>query len=82
MLLINIETKQPVVEFHGKETLFHNKFLEHEMRLMGIPIPHGLRALYQGRDYIFLGDDSFQRAFKEIYYLTAMDHKTFKWQEV
>jgi hypothetical protein len=79
--LINIQTNQPVVEFQGSETIFHSKFLENEMREMGIPIPHGLRSYFQGQDCIYLGDNNFQRAFKEVYYLTIMDHNIFQWKE-
>ncbi|NGX54321.1 MAG: hypothetical protein K1000chlam4_01047 [Chlamydiae bacterium] len=44
---------------------------------MGIPIPHGHRGTFNGRDCVFLDDDYFQRAFKEIYYPQAMDPVTF-----
>ena len=79
--LLNVHTKKPIVEFEGDKTLIHNKFLEHEMRTLGIPIPHGLRGLYHGKDTILLDDPDFQQAFKEIYYLTSMNPATFKWSE-
>ena len=80
MQLINRETQQPIVEFRGKEILFFSKFLEHEMRIMGIPVPPGQRSAFNGRDCVFLDDEDFQRAFKEIYYPRAMDPATFHWQ--
>lgn len=81
MRLVHLITKKPVVEFKGNKTIFHNKFLEKEMRLMGIPIPHGVRSLYQGKECIYLEDITFQKAFKEIYYLTTMDTAVFVWMQ-
>ncbi len=81
MMLINRETNQPIIEFQGDKTIFHSKFLEKEMRSMGIPVPHGLRGVYHGKNCICLDDEEFQKAFKEIYYLTAMNPKTFQWRE-
>ena len=81
MRLVNTKSKQPIVEFTEGEAIFHSKFLEHEMRSMGILIPHGLRGAYHGKDCIYLGEQEFQQAFKEVYYLTYMDATQFKWQE-
>ena len=79
--LVNKQTKQPIIEFEGEKTIIHNRFLEHEMRNIGIPIPHGLRGVYQGKDCIRLEDKEFQKAFQEIYYLTAMNPTLFQWLE-
>lgn len=79
--LVNRKTNKPIVEFVEETIIFHNKFLESEMRSLGILIPHGLRSLYNGKDCIRLDDKEFQRAFKEVYYLTVMDHEIFKWYE-
>jgi len=81
MKLINTNTYQSLVEFQGDQTIIHNKFLENEMRSIGIPVPHGLRGVYQGKDCIRLEDEEFQKAFKEIYYLTAMNPEKFHWIE-
>ena len=77
--LVNKKTEQTLVEFEGNKTLIYNKFLEKEMRHIGIPIPHGLRGIYNGKESVRLEDIEFQKAFQEIYYLTAMDHEIFKW---
>jgi len=82
MRLVNVQTKKPLVEFIGEKTLIHNKFLEEEMKMMGIPIPDGLRGLFQGRDYVHLHEEKFQEAFKEVYYMTYMDPRLFKWEEL
>lgn len=81
MRLVNKNNQQLIVEFKEGKAIFHSKFLEHEMRAMGIVIPHGLRGHYQGRDCIYLGEEQFQEAFKEVYYITCMDSTQFKWQD-
>lgn len=81
MRLIKRKTGRPIVEFKGGDTVIHNKFLEREMRSIGIPIPHGLRGLFHGRDCVYLDDDDFQKAFKEVYFLTAMDAEEFTWEQ-
>lgn len=80
MKLVNVRTNQPLVDFQENKTVIYNKFLEHEMETLGIPIPHGLRGLFDGKDTVLLRDANFQKAFKEVYYLTAMDQKLFKWE--
>lgn len=80
MRLVHKESQKIIVEFRGLETIFYNKFLEQEMRNMGILIPHGLRGVY-GKDCIKLGDEQFQKAFKEIYYLSFMSPGQFVWEK-
>lgn len=77
--LVNVQTQQPIVEFEGEQTLIHNKFLKLEMQELGIPIPHGLRGVYHGKECVRLEDSEFQKAFQEIYYLTSMNPQTFRW---
>jgi hypothetical protein len=79
--LVNRHTKKPIVEFEGDKTIIYNKYLEHEMRNIGIPIPHGLRGIYHGKDYVRLGDDDFQKAFQEVYYLTTINTDLFHWSD-
>ncbi|MFN0065524.1 MAG: hypothetical protein ACKVOH_04725 [Chlamydiales bacterium] len=79
--LINTKTEQSIVEFTEQETKFYNRILENEMREMGIPIPHGIRGEYEGKDCVRLGDETFQRAFKEIYIPTYLNAKEFVWIE-
>lgn len=78
MKLVNKQTNKSIVEFDGTKTIFHNKFLEQEMRHIGIIIPHGLRGVY-GKDCIRLEDQEFQQAFQEVYYLTTMNTDIFHW---
>jgi hypothetical protein len=77
--LVNIHNNQLILEFEGDKTLIYSKFLEHEMRELGIPIPHGLRGVFHGKECVRLDDKEFQKAFKEVYYLTVMNSDTFKW---
>lgn len=79
--LINMQTSLPIVEFLEEKTIIYSKFLENEMRTIGISIPPGLRGVYQGKDNVRLEDQGFQKAFKEIFYLTSMDHGIFQWKE-
>jgi hypothetical protein len=81
MRLINTHTSKSLIEFKGEKTIIHNRYLEQEMRTIGIPVPHGLRGVYHGKDSICLDDEDFQKAFKEIYYLTAMSPEKFHWVE-
>ncbi|MCH9627833.1 MAG: hypothetical protein S4CHLAM2_14790 [Chlamydiales bacterium] len=81
MKLINTKTSQSLVEFEGDRTIFYNKYLEKEMRSIGIPVPHGMRGIYNGKECIRLEDAEFQQAFREIYYLTTMNPETFRWQD-
>lgn len=77
--LINKRTQQPIVEFTQGKATFHSRFLENEMRSIGINIPHGLRGIYHGKDTVRLDDIEFEKAFQEIYFLTTMDPTTFEW---
>lgn len=81
MRLVNKKSNHPLVEFSKGQTIFYNRFLEQEMRSMGIPIPHGLRGVYHGKDAIFLGEPDFPKAFREVYFFVAMDPETFHWEE-
>lgn len=79
--LINRHTNQLIVEFERDKTIFYSKFLENEMRSIGILIPHGLRGIYHGKDYVRLDDAEFEQAFREIYYLTTMNPDIFQWSD-
>jgi len=80
MRLVNLKSRRPIVEFREGKPVFYSKFLEHEMRQIGIAIPHGLRGIYHGKTTVTLEDHEFERAFKEIYYVTYMSPDQFHWQ--
>lgn len=80
MRLINKKTAKPLVEIHQGQVRFYSEFLEKQMQLMGIEIPHGLQVQYAGKTHVLLGDPLFARAFREIYYIHYMDASQFRWE--
>lgn len=66
--LVNKKTGFVVVEFTNGKTTFYDRFLEPEMREMGIPVPPQLMAEYGGKENILLDDELFEKAFREIYF--------------
>lgn len=80
MRLVNSKSRQTLVDFTTTGAVFYSKYLEEEMRRCGIPIPPGLRARFGGKDFIYLGDPDFQKAFREVFYLTAFDPGLFIWE--
>jgi hypothetical protein len=81
MRLVNLKTNQVIAEFEGTITKIHNKFLEKEMEEMGIAIPPGLRTFFGGKDVVYLQDSLFQKAFKEVYSLKAIEQSLARWEE-
>lgn len=81
MRLVNVKNGKPLVEFKKDKTVFYNKYLEREMKRLGVSIPHGMRSRFLGKMEVLLGDPHFQEAFREVYYITSMDHNLFKWEE-
>jgi hypothetical protein len=81
MQLVNVKTGFVVVEYKGKKTLFHDRFLEQSMKKHGILIPPFKREDFAGKTVVRLSDKDFQKAFKEIYYPFSMSPQTYQWQE-
>lgn len=79
--LVHIKSQFTLVEFIGKDTLIHDRILEKEMTENGILIPPALRHLYQGKEAIRLGEEEFQRAFKDIFAIHIFDSTHYSWQE-
>ena len=80
MNLVSVTTNQTLVEFHDHKPIFHNKYLEKEMKEIGIVIPDFLRGDFQGRAVIKLDDDLFNRAFKDVFYPLHMDSSKYQWR--
>ncbi len=80
MRLINKKTKQPLVEIQQERVHFYSDFLEKEMQVLGIEIPHGLQVQYGGKTHIMLGDPLFTKAFQEVYCVHYMDSTQFRWE--
>ena len=81
MKLVNFKTKCVLVEFHNDRAIFHDRFLERQMKLRGIAIPPHLREQYEQKTFVKLNDPLFQKAFKEIYYPTYLSSRSYEWRE-
>ena len=68
MKLVNIKTNFVVVEFQKGKATFYDRILAAEMEESGVPIPDQLQREYGGKQAILLGDELFEKAFREIYY--------------
>ncbi len=81
MKLVNQNTHFVVVEYQGDKTIFHDKYLEKAMSMVGIRIPDFLIENFGNQSVIKRTDDQFQKAFKEVYYPLVYNTKNFKWVE-
>ena len=81
MKLINLKSKFVVAEYKGEKTIIHDRVLEKEMTMRGIPIPPALREEYGGKSFIRATDKEFQKAFKELYSAQAFNPKNYRWEE-
>jgi hypothetical protein len=75
--LVNKKTGFVVVEFLEGKAIFHDRFLEPEMRESGIAIPHELKPEFENKDRVLLEDPLFEKAFKEIYYRFYIPHSIY-----
>lgn len=78
--LIHVKSNFTLVEFIGQDTVFHDRILEKEMTERGVLIPPALRGLYNGKEAIRLGEEEFQRAFKEIFSINIFDSSNYAWE--
>jgi len=81
MKLVNTKTGFVVVEFQNGKALFHDRFLEAEMKETGILIPRPHLAEYGNREVIFLGEDLFEKAFIEVYYPLCIANSLYQWEK-
>jgi hypothetical protein len=81
MQLVNVKTGFIVVEYKKDKTIFHDRFLEQEMKQRGIIIPPHLQKDFGNKPVVRLNDKEFQKAFKEIYYQLSLNHQTYHWKE-
>ena len=79
MRLVNTKTQFVVVEFIGRQTIFHDIYLEKVMRESGVQIPHFMKKMFDNQSTVKLGDTDFQKAFKEVYYPFTMDQIKHIW---
>lgn len=82
MKLVNIQTGYTVVEFLDDGTVqFNDRFLEAEMKELGILIPPSLSESFEGKEFVYFGDPLFKRAFKEVYYPYSISTSIYKWEK-
>lgn len=81
MKLVNLKSQFVVVEYSGKETIFHDKILEKEMKERGVLIPQALRDRFGGKANIRMADPEFQVAFKEVFCPNVFNPQNFEWTE-
>lgn len=81
MKLVNLKNQFVVVEYNGKETVFHDKILEKEMKERGVLIPPALRDRFSGKSNVRMSDPEFQVAFKEVFCPNVFNPKNFEWTE-
>ncbi|MBY0530255.1 MAG: hypothetical protein K2P51_08750 [Rhabdochlamydiaceae bacterium] len=79
--LVHVKTNFTVVEFIGEDTIIHDAVLAKEMLERGVLIPPALQGLYHGKEAIRLGEEEFQRAFKEIFCVNIFSSSNYVWQE-
>ena len=79
MKLINSKSGFVLVEFKNGAPLFHDRFLEAEMKDRGIAIPLNRRAEYKDKESIYPGDSQFQKAFTEIYVPLVLASNRYQW---
>ncbi len=81
MKLFNSKTGFVVVEFQDNQVIFHDRFLEVEMKNYGVSIPPAMRDLFQGKSAVRLKDKDFPRAFKEVYYPLSINTSVYQWDD-
>ncbi|MBS0649684.1 MAG: hypothetical protein JSR93_00835 [Verrucomicrobia bacterium] len=81
MKLVNLKNQFIVVEYNDKETIFHDKILEKEMKERGVLIPPALRDRFGGKSNVRMNDPEFQVAFKEVFCPNVFNPKNFEWTE-
>jgi hypothetical protein len=79
--LVHVKSNFTVVEFIGEDTIIHDAILAKEMLERGVLIPPALQGLYHGKEAIRLGEEEFQRAFKEIFCVNIFSSSNYVWQE-
>jgi hypothetical protein len=80
MKLVNTKTGFVVVEFNQGKPMFHDRFLEAEMKETGILIPPALAKLFENKEVIFMGEPLFEKAFIEVYYPLCIANSVYQWQ--
>lgn len=79
MRIINIATNAEFMHIHsGELAQFTNKYIQQGFEEHGIVIPPGLREEYSGKSMVYLEDPEFEKAFRNLYFSSEMDHNTYQ----
>ncbi len=81
MKLVNNRNGFVIVEFKNGTPLFHDRFLEAEMKESGVAIPNNRINEFIGKITIFPDDPQFQQAFTEIYVPLTIASSNYQWQD-
>ena len=73
-----VETKHGIVlvEFREDVVIINDPMIEAELKEKGIFIPPAMRAEFDGKKFVKIGDADFQKAFEEVYYTFTVKDKT------
>jgi len=81
MKLVHPKTGFIVAEEEKNNIIFHDRFLEKDLKKNGIAIPVFLRKKFHGKAIIRWEDEEFSHAFKEVYIPFSMASEKFQWKE-
>jgi len=79
--LVDTEINMVIASYEGGKLRIHDKILEAELREFGIRVPYAKRGEYQGREFVFLGEEGFEQAFCALYVKDAMDSRFVRWTD-
>lgn len=80
MKLFNTKTHFVVMEFKDHLPIFYDRFLEVEMKDLGITIHPILRKEFKGKEKVYPTDSLFKKAFLEIYYPMHLASPDYQWK--
>lgn len=83
MKLVDPKTDRVIIEFKDNTVKFHSPFLEKILRDEGVPIPPGMRSLFNGKEIVFVDDPLFEQAFIKVFWPFYMDsvYATYEWRD-
>jgi len=81
MKLIHKTTGFVVAQEQGQSLQINDPFLEKELKLKGIAIPAPLRAQFDGKAVVRVGDPLFAKAFREVYLRINMGEGSYEWKD-
>jgi len=62
----------------GEPAVFANPYIQKGFENSGIAIPPGLVPDYNGKQFVYLEDPEFEKAFRELYFALEMDQDVYR----